>query len=234
MNLGGDNRNSEVRDEGAESGGIGAYRESLFAFETKDLPDALKIVGEITGRSFARHEESRTTLVQFADSMEEAAKMIDEFKARACGSAYSLALINLTNFPSREEFEFLMSRQVLGDPRTIFLCSLRGLSGDIYRLARAKVEREARMVSDGMLVGTPSCIENYSPANRDEKAGFIAEVLAAYVRECDVRARKGSRMPVYDEEAFQALKVLKKSDTSFYGLRPGGGTSFMRAIPPRR
>ncbi|MCX7804945.1 MAG: hypothetical protein N3A38_07110 [Planctomycetota bacterium] len=211
-----------------------SFKESVFAFEAEDLPEPLKIVRDAVGRRFRKYPEAATTLVQIAGTMDEAARLIDQFKARTCGSAYSLAVINLTNFPSQAEFEFLSGREVLGDPRTVFLCSLRGLNGDIYRLARAKVEREARLVSEGKMIGTPSCMDNYSPANREEKAELVAEAAAAYIRECDFRARTRPGVPVFDDEAFQALKVLKKSDTSFYGLRPGGATRFMRTVPPKR
>jgi hypothetical protein len=46
---------------------------------------------------------------------------VQEFRAKACGSAYNIALINLNQFPSADLLEFLLSSSVLGDPWTAFV-----------------------------------------------------------------------------------------------------------------
>jgi hypothetical protein len=99
-------------------------RDSVFMYESRDLPGDLQVMEQIS-KKFGTTPEAATTFWQVSCSLEEAAKNIDTFKAKTCGSTYNLAVINLNMFAKGDELAFLLRPDVLGDPRTIFLCSLR-------------------------------------------------------------------------------------------------------------
>ena len=71
---------------------------------------------------------SLLTHATIADSLDEAAVCVDTFKAKNCGSAYTLAVLNLNMFGSSDEFNFMMQASVLGDPRMIFIASLKSMA----------------------------------------------------------------------------------------------------------
>src|SRR5689334_25074866 len=99
------------------------FKDAIFIYETDELPAELKVVDAIY-EEFELVPERKTTLVQLAHSLEQAAPAIDSFKARTCGSPYTLAIINLNMF-NTNELNFIMRPEVLGDPPTIFLASLK-------------------------------------------------------------------------------------------------------------
>jgi hypothetical protein len=116
---------------------------------------------------------------------------------------------------------------VLGNPRTIFLASLKYMVGEAYALTREKIHSE-----DPALGRATSCLDCYGPANRAEAPRKISELAAAYLHEADEweRARREGRMGIADPKASESLR---KSTTTFYhktmksGLwrRAGGGAS---------
>src|SRR4051812_33987155 len=116
------------------------------------VPVDLKVMTALA-ETFKTLPEAATTRVETADNLEQAAVQIDAFKAITCGSAYSLAIINLNMMSDIRELEFLLRPKVLGDPRTIFMASLRSMVGDAYAMARDKVQRESEIRGR-----SPSCI----------------------------------------------------------------------------
>lgn len=192
------------------------FEYALFAYEDRSIPDELKLVGAIE-LEFKRQPLGSKCLVQHVASVDEAAERVQEFRARTCGSAYSIALINLNSFPSAEELSFLLGPTVLGDPWTLFLVTLRSLSGPIYSLAREKVEREATPIRRRDMPGAPSCIDSYTKRTRVETYQRIAAILEARL-EADKRilsGRKTGRLVPFTISPMEAL--LRNSSTTFYG-----------------
>ena len=66
------------------------FKDAIFMYETEELPADLKVMDSIY-EEFEMLPERKTTLVQLCHSLENAAPAIDSFKARTCGSPYSLA-----------------------------------------------------------------------------------------------------------------------------------------------
>lgn len=187
------------------------YKRAIFMFEAEALPDDLKVVKSIA-EEFQTLPEARTTLVQVAHTLEEAAPQLDNFKALMCGSSYSLAVINLNMMTRVEEIDFLLRRDVLGDPRTIFLGSLRYLVGEAYALAREKVQRENQNPKGH----SPSCLDCYSAHNREEAAPRVSGLAVAYLHELEEleKARREGRILAGQG---QAAAFQKKSATTFFG-----------------
>jgi hypothetical protein len=188
------------------------FKDAIFVFEAASLPPELQVVQGIADK-FKTTPEGATTLVQICRTMDEAAITLDDFKAKTCGSAYSLAVINLNAFPSLAELKFLMSPPVVGDPQTVFVASLKYMNGDLTAFAREKVQRESEQGGR-----TPSCVDSYSAANLEETHGRISELLCAYLREAEERAKaKRSGTAFFGSSA--AEELLRKSGTAFYGRK---------------
>ena len=198
------------------------WKDAIFVFESAAVPDELKIVDQITA-SFKKLPESETTLVQVCHGLDAAAVCIDGFKAKTCGSAYSMAVINLNMFGTREEFNFLMQPSVLGDPRIVFLASLKSMTGECYAFAKNKVNRESETQ-----FGAPSCIDCYASNNREEAADRLAKLMVAYLLEGEQRlqAKRNGTQVLLDSEA---LRQLKTSSTTYYGTR-GRSTGVFRSM----
>jgi hypothetical protein len=190
------------------------FKDAIFMYETRDLPPELKVMDGIY-EEFEVLPEKQTTLVQIAHTLEEAAPLIDEFKARSCGSPYSLAIINLNMFHTNE-LNFIMQPEVLGDPQTIFLASLKYMVGDAYALARDKSLRESDSIER-----SPSCVDCYGVHNRDSTYGRVAQLAAAYLREAEIRTQAKRRGQVPDTAS--AVEQLKKSQTTFFGKKMRSG-----------
>ncbi|MCY3021221.1 MAG: hypothetical protein NTW87_19580 [Planctomycetota bacterium] len=186
------------------------FRNAIFAFESTAVPDELKVVDSIVAE-LKKLPVAAVTLIQVAHTLEEAAPMMDQFKAQTCGSPYSLSIINLNMMSRGEEINFLLHRDVMGDPRTIFLASLRHMHQDAYGLAREKIQRESEVLGR-----VTSCIDCYGAANRDEVPARIAELAAAYVAEAEEweKARREGKIVIADANT---TALLKKSRTAFYG-----------------
>ena len=194
-----------------------AFKYSIFGFEETGLAKELRIVEQIKDLFF-KLPYGKETLLQIAGSMDEAAKLIDQYKARSCGSAYNLALVNLNRYPSEGELSFLLGAAVLGDPRTVFLNTLRNTQGATYTWAREKVEREAEWIAMGRMSGAPSCIDAYSSVNRMETAERAAQILNAHLEEDEMRSnarRTGKPLPVLSPTS----EIMKKSKTVVWGRR---------------
>jgi hypothetical protein len=191
---------------------VESFKDGIFIYESATVPDNLKLVDTIADR-FKNYPEAAQTLVQIAHSLDEAAVMIDEFKATNCGSAYSLAILNLNMFGSMQEFNFMMSPNVLGDPRIIFLASLKTVVPEAYAFAKEKIHREA----DTQL-GAPSCIDSYGSANREEASERLAKLACAYLHEFEERnkAKRGRTAVLLNSEA---LSQMKNMSTIYYGNR---------------
>lgn len=186
------------------------FKNAIFLFEMADVPPELQVISGIS-EAFGQLQESSYTLVQQSRNLEDAAVTIDDFKARTCGSAYSLAIINLNFMTDIREIEFLLRPNVLGDPRTIFMASLRYMVGDAYAIAKDKVQRESECKER-----SPSCIECYSTANRDEVFPKISVLTSAYLRESEEWA-KGKREGKTGVLSTHASRLLSKSGTGFFG-----------------
>jgi hypothetical protein len=203
---------------------VNSWKDAIFMFESASVPDELKLVDSIAER-FKPFPEAENTLIQVTHSLEEAAVVIDKFKARTCGSAYSLAVVNLNMFGNMQEFNFLMSPSVLGDPRIIFVASLKSMAGESYAFAKNKVHREGETS-----LGAPSCIDCYSAANREEASERLAKLACAYLHEFDERAnaKRGRTSVLLNSEA---LNQLKNSTTTYYGNR-GRTSGIYRPVDP--
>lgn len=199
-----------------------AWKDAIFMFESAAVPDELKIIEHIAVE-FRKLSPDTSTLLQICHSLEHAASSIDAFKAKTCGSAYSLAIVNLNMFGTREEFNFLMQPTVLGDPHIIFLASLKSMAGDCYAFAKNKVNRESETA-----FGAPSCIDCYAASNREEAAGRLAKLAVAYLQEAEERlkAKRSGTAILLDSEA---LRQLRSSTTTYYGTR-GRSTGMFRTI----
>lgn len=188
------------------------FKDAVFMYEAGALPPDQQVMAGIA-TAFSQLPQGSTTLLQVAHNMEEAALLIDQFKAKTCGSAYSLAVLNINMMDCVEDLKFLLRGDVLGDPRTIFLASLRFMTGDIYGLAKEKVQRESEVAGR-----TPSCIDCYGSTSHEEVSARITAIIAAYLQEAEERAkaRHGGAV-VYG--ASPAEELLRKSQTTFYGKR---------------
>jgi hypothetical protein len=206
---------------------MNTFKYAVFAFELEGLAEDLRIVDTVQA-SFQKLAKAVGAFVQVVKSMEQAGPAIDAFKEKNCGSAYNLAVINLNQFPSAPELEFLLGEKVLGDPRSIFLVSLRGIQAPIYSVARVKVEREAQRIAEGSLYGAPSCVDTYTPANRAETAARVAEVLNAYLEEDELREKARLSGTVLPSALSPATELMRRSSTVFFGRRPGQTSTFMR------
>lgn len=186
------------------------FKYAVFMFEDIEVPDDLKVMKAVA-EVFSKLPQAATTLVQVAHTLEEAAPLVDNFKAQTCGSPYTLAIISLNMMTDVREVDFLLRSDVLGDPRTIFLASLKYMVGDAYALARAKIQRE-----DQTPLLSESCLECYGSGNRDEVPPRIAQLAAAYLHEAEEleKARQEGRVGLVDPSA---SGLLKKSQTAFYG-----------------
>jgi hypothetical protein len=201
---------------------VDVWKDAIFVYESGAVPDELKVVEQITS-SFKKLPEAQTTLVQVCHGLDAAAVCIDGFKAKTCGSAYSLAVINLNMFGTRDEFNFLMQPSVLGDPRIIFVASLKSMTGECYTFAKNKVNREGETQ-----FGAPSCIDCYASNNREEAADRLAKLMVAYLHEGEQRlqAKRSGTQILLDSEALQQLRT---STTTYYGSR-GRSTGVFRSM----
>jgi len=190
-----------------------SFKHAIFIFEAAGLADNLRVCADI-GRLFSALPDAATTRVVYCGSVDEAAMLIDAFKHETCGSGFSLAIVNLNQFGSVEELKFLMRKDVLGDPRTIFLGTLRFMNGAVYTEARGKVDRE-----DQLRFGAPSCIDCYVAAGRAEIAPRTARLASAYLKDADERARVGRDGSVFMQRTSPALEELYKIPSAFYGNR---------------
>jgi len=184
------------------------FKYAIFMFECAALPDDQRVVNAIA-EVYGKLPHVAPTVVHVAHTLEEAAKLIDEFKAQTCGSPYTLAVINLNMLTDVREIDFLLRSDVLGDPRTIFLASLKYMLGEAYALARDKIQREN--LTPGL---STSCLDCYGPSNLSEVPSRIADLAMAYLREVEEleQARREGR-PVTDPSA---TAILRKSQTAFY------------------
>ncbi len=208
-----------------------AFKYSIFALELAALPDDLRLVGLISEK-FKTLPHGQDTLFQTSSSVDEAGAQIDAFKAKTCGSAYNLALINLNQFSTPEELAFLLSGKVLGDPRSVFLATLRSIHGPVYSIAREKVEREAEAIAKGALHGAPSCIDSYTAAGRVESATLIAQILDAHLEEMEQRARSKQTGMIIPNALSKAGELMRRSTTIFFGHRSGTKSSVSARNPP--
>ena len=196
------------------------WKDAVFLFESGSVPDELKLIERIATQ-FNSAAESATTLLNVCHSIDEAAATIDAFKAKTCGSAYTLAVINLNMFGTSDEFNFMMQPTVLGDPRTIFVASMKSMAGDMYTFAKNKVNHESETQ-----FGAPSCIDCYGASNRDEAAIRLSKLTIAYIHESERRVEaKRSHSSIMLES--DALRQLKSSTTTYYGNR-GRTTGIIR------
>lgn len=203
-----------------------AFKYAIFTLELASLPEDQRIVAMVHGQ-FKRQRMVHETLFQSADSIEQAAAHIDEFKAKTCGSAYNVALINLNQMSSPEELAFLLGGSVLGDPRTIFMVTLRGIHGPTYGIARDKVEREADLIMQGQRQGAPSCVDSYTPAGRAESAQRIAEILNAFLEEEEERAKTRQTGMITPHTISKAYDLMRRTGTIFCGHRQHSKTGIV-------
>jgi hypothetical protein len=206
---------------------VDTCKDAIFLYESSDLPEELRMVAGVA-ESFNALPSNVTTWVQICHSLGTAAVAIDDFKAKTCGSPYSLAVININHLTGVDDLKFLLRPDVLGDPRCIFLASLRYMAGEVYALAKEKVQRESEERGR-----SPSCIGCYGSAGRDELYAKFAELAAAYLQESEERAKAKREGTVLFGHS-PAQELLKKSPTTFYGKRGtlaracnSGGTSVL-------
>jgi hypothetical protein len=197
--------------------GTPSFKDAMFVLEMGGLSEDLKVCAEIV-REFKTTAEAQTTYIVTATSVEDAAEKIDAFKNAHCGSGFTIALINLNMFEELDEFKFLMQRSVLGNPRTIFVGSMRHMTGPVYTEARNKVIRE-----DEIRFGAPSCIDSYGASNRGEVFGRLGRLAAAYLRDSEERTRHGKTGSLFMQRTSPALEELYKIPTAFYGNRKRSG-----------
>jgi len=196
------------------------FKFAIFALELAGLPEDIRLAKAI-GEAFDKLPLAKDTLFQTAGSIDEAASTIDQFKSKTCGSAYSVAVLNLNQLNQPEELSFLLSRDVLGDPRTIFLATLRGIQGPVYSIASEKVEREAGAIAQGKRNGAPSCIESYNTGGRAESSQRIAEILNALLVEEEQRAKTKQTGVFVPHILSRAHDLMRKTTSIYCGYRPG-------------
>jgi hypothetical protein len=184
-------------------------KDAIFLYEEAALSDELKMAGSIAAK-FDALPEAATTLIQTAHTLDEAATLIDQFKAKTCSSNYNLAVLNINKLATND-LRFLLKPEVLGNPQAIFLASLRNMAGQTYACARDKVQCETVERER-----TPSCIDCYSAGNREAAAERIAALMAAYLKEGEERAKaKREGLPFTGCNHIEEL--LKKSPSTLYG-----------------
>lgn len=192
------------------------FRHAVFFFEAAEVPEDLRVTDGILA-AFANRPEAGKTLAISARTIDDAAQQLDSFKARTCNSPVTLALLNLNMFPSVKELEFLLQGNVLGNPRTIFLASLKYMSGEIYALARDKVAAESAVPDR-----TPSCIDCYGAPNRNSVFPRVAELIGAYLQEAELRDMAMRNRSDHQLEP-AAVQLLRKSETTFFGKHGASG-----------
>ena len=199
------------------------FKDAIFIYEMASVPPELK-VAEALAEKFKSLPEAQTTRLETATTLERAAVLIDNFKAITCGSAYSLAIINLNMMTDIRELEFLLRPNVLGDPRMIFLASLKFMVGDAYALAREKVQRESEIRGR-----SPSCIYRYGAANREDLLKPVSEIAAAYLRESEelLRAKRQGAPALVETHV---TKMLRRSETAFLGSKFNSGV--LKSVDP--
>ncbi len=190
------------------------YKNAIFLYETDLLPPELKVISEIANR-FKALPALAATLVQTCHTMQEATKTIDDFKSRSCGSPYTLAVINLNMFPGAKELDLLLQSNMLGDPRAIFLVSLRFMVGEAYLMAKAKLRRE----TDSKLK-SPSCINCYAAPNREELIARVSQLGEAYLQEAEEQGR--AKQSGESGSQARVAQLMKKSETVFYIRKRSG------------
>jgi hypothetical protein len=173
----------------------GVFKYALFVFENAGLAEELRICDRAVAL-FGSLPFAKAAVVQRATSPAEAAHQIDEFRARNCGSGFNAALMNLSGIQERAPLELLLGSEALGDPRTLFLASLRAIQGPIYQLAREKVDREGERVFEGAMPPPGSCLDTYSPNTREEVAARAARLLVAYLQDEEERTSRRSSATV--------------------------------------
>ncbi|MGD0093950.1 MAG: hypothetical protein ABSE73_28915 [Planctomycetota bacterium] len=193
------------------------FKYAIFMFEDPAVAADLKVIDAIAA-AFHKLPQVSPTLAQVAHNLEEAGNLIDDFKRLTCGSPYSLAIINLNMVSDPGEVDFLLRRDVLGNPRTIFLASLKYVDAEAYALARDKVQREEQAGGS-----STSCVDCYGPGNRDEVPDRISRFAAAYLREIEERERARREGRLLPQES-SATEILRKSDTTFYGKTMRSGS----------
>jgi len=195
---------------------VSDFRHAVFFFEAAEVPEDLRVTDGVIA-AFANRPEAGKTLAMSARTIDDAAQQLDSFKARTCGSPVTLAVLNLNMFPSVKELEFLLQSNVLGNPRTIFLASLKYMSGEIYALARDKVAAESTSPDR-----TPSCIDCYGAPNRNTVFPRVAELIGAYLNEAELR---DAAMRNRGDHALEpaAVQLLRKSETTFFGKHGASG-----------
>lgn len=204
------------------------FRFAIFGFENARLPADLQLVEQIRKAFVAKQPHGKDTLFEIKGTMEDAAKCIDEFKGNTCGSAFTIAVMNLTDSPSLMELEFLMGQDVLGNPATIFLASLKSLQADIYAYARNKCEVEYDRITQKREYAAPSCIDSYSATTRADVAARVAEILNAHLEDKAAREKArqtGQMMPPTNSVAMEALL---KNDAIYHGQRRSSKTGVYR------
>ncbi len=190
------------------------FKYAIFCYEDQELPTGMRLLEGLKLR-FDETDYAPFTLMQTAFSLDEAAEMIDTFKAKTCGSPYSIALINLNHFPGQKFLDLLMSERALGNPWTLFQATLRSIDGPLYAMARDKVELEAEEAYHSGKPGIPSCIDAYTQNTIEEATERVLEILCARLEELETRARlrkTGKFSPISPTEA-----AMRKSNTTFFG-----------------
>jgi hypothetical protein len=195
---------------------VADFKYAVFMFESAAVPEDLKVIRAIRD-AFRVLPAAAPTLVQAAYLLEDAAHLIDQFKVQTCGSAYSLAIINLNMMNDVKEVDFLLRGDVLGNPRTIFLTSLKYMVGEAYGRARDKIQSES--ATPGL---SSSCLDCYSAGNRNDVPQRIAELAHAYLREAE-ELEKSRRSGVYSMADPSASQILQKSQTAFFGKKMKSG-----------
>ena len=208
------NNSRNVFEERAGKQGRPCFKDALFVFRDAALPDDLKVCGEIVSE-FRKTPEAQATCIVMAHSVEKSAMKIDDFKNQNCGSGFTLAIFNLNLFDGLDELKFLMQKKVLGDPRTIFIGSMRHMAGPVYAEARSKIIRE-----DELRMGAPSCIDSYGVSTRADVPARISRLAAAYLRDSEERTKVGKQASsLYLQRTSPAIEELLKIPTAFYGSR---------------
>ncbi|MCZ7644106.1 MAG: hypothetical protein M5U26_02310 [Planctomycetota bacterium] len=194
------------------------FKYAVFGMECPGLSDALLLIDPLA-EAFQASKHAQSTLFQSAQTLEQAAAQIDEFKAKTCGSAYNFAVLNLNLFNNTKELQFLMSGRVLGNPRTIFCGTMRMLDREIYAMAREKVDQEMDLITASKSFAAPSCIVSYTEATRDEAVQTALEVLGAYLDEQITRERQRQTSTILPGAVSPALDYMRRSTSIFYGRK---------------
>ncbi|MBE7466304.1 MAG: hypothetical protein HS116_22755 [Planctomycetes bacterium] len=195
-----------------------AFKYSVFGFESVGMPKEIQVVERIR-KSLATGTHGRDTFFPIGQTLEHAAAQIDDFKAKNCGSAFNFAVINLNLLTSAQELRFLLDAKVLGNPRTIFLGTMRAVDGEIYAAARTKVEVEMDRILAEKIFGAPSCVEPYTEFNRDQAVEEMATLLNAFLDEQAMKERARQTATLVPGTISPALDLMYRSPSLFYGRR---------------